>query len=91
MGFLSTHGITNYVSVLERPAAGTEPVASKVGALVGLLLGLILAYLFGRSGQEARRSQPAVRDSLARAPYRRETERSGSPGGRAQASTWSIP
>ena len=96
LGFLSTHGITNYVSVLERPAAGTEPVASEVvmdvavGALVGLLLGLILAYLFGRPGQEARRSQPAVPDSPARAPYRRETERSGSPAGRAQASTWSI-
>jgi capsular polysaccharide biosynthesis protein len=92
LGFLSTHGITNYVSVLERPVAGTDPVTSDVvmdvavGALLGLLVGFVLAYLFGRAGQEARRGQPAVPDSPARAPYRREAERSGSPSARAQAS-----
>jgi capsular polysaccharide biosynthesis protein len=87
--FLSTHGITNYVSVLEQPAAGSEPVTSDVvmdvaiGALLGLLVGLILAYLFGRSTHQ-QRGQP---ESSARAPYRPEAKRSGYSGARTEAST----
>jgi capsular polysaccharide biosynthesis protein len=94
--FLSTHGITNYVSVLEQPVAGTEPVAGDVvidtaiGALLGLLLGVVLAYLFGRSSGDARRGQQGATASPTRAPYRREAERSGSSSVRTTGSTWSA-
>jgi capsular polysaccharide biosynthesis protein len=94
LGFLSTHGITNYVSVLEQPVAGSEPVAGDVvidtaiGALLGLLVGVVLAFLFGRSSGDARREQPG--GSEPRAPYRREAERSGSSSVRTTASTWSA-
>lgn len=97
LGFLSTHGITNYVSVLEQPVAGSEPVAADMvmdvaaGALVGLLLGVGLALLFGRSTDaEQRRQSAAAAGSPAPASYRREAERSGSSAVRTQASNWSA-
>jgi uncharacterized protein involved in exopolysaccharide biosynthesis len=63
LAFVNTGGVTNAVSVLEQPQAGSEPVGPSMpvnvvlGAIVGLLLGLIAAYALGRTPQRPARDR----------------------------------
>jgi uncharacterized protein involved in exopolysaccharide biosynthesis len=88
LGFQSTGGVTNAVSVLETPTAdptpvGAGPVAGIIaGAVLGFLLGLVLAYAFGR------REQPQASGGVGGgARFADETDRPGLSVGQ-RGSTW---
>ena len=88
LGFTTSDGVTNAVSVLEPPTGDPSPVGAGavseilVGAVLGFLLGLVLAYIFGRRPEA--RLPGAIGGS---AGYPAESERSGLPVGQRR-STW---
>jgi capsular polysaccharide biosynthesis protein len=84
LAFVTTGSVTNAVSVLEQPQAGSEPVGPSVteeivvGAILGLLVGLLAAYILGRSPQRPTRDRSAPASGASGgSPYPVGSERPG--------------